>query len=463
MRRRLTSGGPMLAATYMVTEICGLLRIALFAHVLAPASMGIVVILGTWLRFVEMVTDVSLDRYLLRSPDGAARIVQNAAHGAALIRGAAGSAFMLISLLPLLWIYGLGDEFPAFAAVSLIPIIRGFTHLDYRLHNRLLRFGSTITVELTSAVVGLAAAMSVFVVPGVEAFAAVLVAQAATGVLLSHLLSSRSYRIAFDGNIQRRLWQAGWPLMANALMLYAVFQGERLFVGGILGLEVLGSYAIPAQLALLPVLIAGRLSTGLALPVLARADATTARGRQTRDDVIQLFLAGGVFFWLGFVLIAPPVIAAIFGQAYVQTAADMSWIAAAAALRLQKTGPVTLLLASSRSRDILAGNTARLSGLAAGIIGMFLTRDLTVFLAATAVGEAISYAMAAWRADPVPMSILLPLPVLAMALLESAWPYGAAITLPFAGMLAAGSALLLARMALRHFRTPRARLQQASG
>ena len=193
---------------------------------------------------------------------------------AAIVRGAAGSAFMLVSLLPLLSIYGVGREFPAFAAVSLVPLIRGFTHLDYRLHNRLLRFGSTITVELTSAFVGLAAAFSVFAVPGVEAFAAVLVAQAATSVLLSHLCASRTYRIAFDSGIQRRLWQAGWPLAANALLLYAVFQGERLFIGGMLGLEVLGSYAIPAQLALLPVLIAGRLSTGLALPVLARADAS---------------------------------------------------------------------------------------------------------------------------------------------------------------------------------------------
>ena len=41
---------------------------ALFAHVLAPASMGMVVILGTWLRLVEMVTDLSVDRYLLRGP-----------------------------------------------------------------------------------------------------------------------------------------------------------------------------------------------------------------------------------------------------------------------------------------------------------------------------------------------------------------------------------------------------------
>lgn len=463
MRRRLTTGGSSLAVTYLASEVCGLLRIALFAHVLAPASMGVVVILGTWLRFVEMVTDLSLDRYLLRAPDGASRTVQQAAHGAALMRGAAGSAAMFASIYPLLSIYGLYDELPAFAAVALIPLLRGFTHLDYRLHNRLLRFGSTIAIEVTSALVGLVAALSVFAVPGVEAFAAVLVAQAAAAVLLSHLCARRSYRIGFHAAIQARLWHAGWPLAANALLLYAVFQGEKLFIGGILGLEVLGSYAIAAQLALLPVLIAGRLSTSLALPMLSRAGADTTRGIQAREDAVLFFLSLGILFWLGFVALAAPVINLLFGQAYVQTAADMSWIAAAAALRLQKTGPVTVLLASARSRDILAGNFARLSGLAVGTMGMVLTRDLTIFLAAAAAGEAISFAMAAWRASPTARSLMLPAPLLAMAAVQALWPYAPQVTIPLASIFAAASVAILLRLAARHLKAPRAKLQQAAG
>ena len=461
MRRRLTRGAPSLAVTFFASEVCGLLRIALFAHVLAPASMGVIVILGTWLRFVEMVSDLALDRYLLRAPDGAARLVQNAAHGTSLIRGAAGTAFMLASMVPLLVVYGLEDDIAAFAVVALIPFIRGFTHLDYRLHNRLLRFGSTITVEIVSALAGLVAALCVFVAPGVEAFAAVLLVQAVTAVALSHLCAGRTYRIAFHGDIQRRLWQAGWPLAANALLLYAVFQGEKLLIGGVLGLEVLGSYAIAAQLALLPVLIAGRLSGGLVLPVLSRAGAGTDRGNQARADVMQLFAAAGVFFWLGFVTLATPVIHLLFGVAYVQSAADLSWIAAAAALRLQKTGPVTLLMASGRSRDILAGNSARLTGLAVGTLAMFLTRDLTVFLAAAAAGEGVSYAMAARRASPGVVSLMMPLPLLAMAMVHASWPFSREAMIPLAAVLVTVSTIALTRMALRHFRTPRTPLQHA--
>jgi O-antigen/teichoic acid export membrane protein len=142
MRRRLTTGAPSLAVTYLVSEVCGLLRIAMFAHVLAPASMGVVVILGTWVRLVEMVTDLSLDRYLLRAPDGAAR--KRAARGAWHGRHARriGTGFMLASLLPLIAVYGSRTGW-AFLTASLVPLLRGFTHLDYRLHNSLLRFGST--------------------------------------------------------------------------------------------------------------------------------------------------------------------------------------------------------------------------------------------------------------------------------------------------------------------------------
>jgi O-antigen/teichoic acid export membrane protein len=463
MRRRLKTGGPSLAVTYLVSEVCGLLRIAVFAHVLAPGAMGAVVILGTWVRLVEMVTDLSLDRYLLRAPDGAARRVQSVAHGTAVLRGLFGTGFMLASLLPLMTVYGLHDWAWAFAAASLVPLLRGFTHLDYRLHNRMLHFGSTITVEVASALAGLAAAASVFFVPGPTAFAAALLVQAGTAMLFSHVLAERSYAIAFDRGIQRRIWQAGWPLAFNALLLYAVFQGEKLLVGGVLGLEVLGTYAIAAQLALLPVMIAGRLSIGIGLPVLARAGATTLRGLAARKDVVQFFLAGGIMFWLGFVAIAPLVIKLLFGAEYAQSSADISWIAAAAALRLQKTGPATVLLAAGRSRDILAGNSARIGGLLIGTLGMILTRDLTLFLAFTAAGEALSYATAGYRASPGKLSLLLPLPVMAIASIQAAWPYAPGLTLPLAGLMAAASALILMLMAARHLKGFPSKLQQAGG
>jgi O-antigen/teichoic acid export membrane protein len=425
--------------------------------------MGMVVILGTWLRLVEMVTDLSVERYLLRAVDGASQAVQRVAHGTSMLRGVLGSLFMIISLPPLLFVYDIKGQMWAFAAAALVPFIRGFTHLDYRLHNRLLHLGSTAIIEIGSSIAGLAAAVCVFVLPGVAAFAVALVSQAVVAVLLSHLFASRSYQVSFDADVRRRLWVAGWPLIVNAMFLYAVFQGERLMIGGVMGLGVLGFYAITAQLALLPVLIAGRMSMGVGLPILARAGAHTPRGRQLREGVLQFFMIGGSFYWLGFVALAPVVTLWLFGAAYAQTPANLSLIAVAAALRLQKTGPSTLLLASGRSRDIMSGNSARLVSFGIGAIAMILTRDLTAFLAAAALGEAASNAIASYRASPSIVSALMPLPLLAMAGVQAAWPYSTWAALPLALLLAGSSTVMLLRMASQFLRPHGAQLLQAGG
>ncbi|MCU0790240.1 MAG: oligosaccharide flippase family protein, partial [Nitratireductor sp.] len=387
MLRKLAGGGSALALTYLAVELCAVARVALFAHVLAPASMGALIVLGAWLRLVEMATDLSLDRFLLRERHGVRRRVQNAAHGAALLRGLAGSAIMIATIWPLLAIYGLQAQPAGFLAAALVPFIRGFLHTDYRLQNRFLRLRSTITIESASAAAGLAAAAcGAFLAPGPEAFAGALMAQACASVILSHVLATRPYAISFDREISRRIWHFGWPLTVNALFLYAVFQGERMLVGGMLGLETLGSYGIVAQLALLPVMISGRLALNIALPLLAgtRAEQTAGGAR----DVASIFASGGLLFWAVFVFACPPFIALLFGEAYQPHPADLGWIAAAAAIRMQKTGPATVLLAAGRSRAVLAGSSIRLAGLGIGTLLLFLTRDLTVFVATAAISEA---------------------------------------------------------------------------
>lgn len=454
MRRNLTGGGTALAISFVAVEFFGLLRVAAFAHVLAPASMGVLIIIGTWLRLVEMMTDLSVDRYLLREADGASRLVQQSAHGAALLRGFAGTFMMLGSLWPLMAVYEIEGTGPALAATALVPAIRGFAHFDYRLFNRFYRLAPTMVVELGSAAAGLVVALAGAVIaPGPEAFAAALLTQAAVAVALSHLCARRRYRVGFDRRIASRLWRFGWPLTVNALVLYAVFQGERLLVGGMLGLETLGTYAIVSQLALLPVMICGRLSISLALPALARVR-DAARAVAVNADVMAVAAVAGIIFWSGFVVMAPAMITVLFGEAYVPSAADLSWIAAAAAIRLQKTGPATVLLAQSRPRDILAGSGIRIMGLAGGAAALAVTENLTLFIAAAALSEALNHAVISMRAGRVSAgrhrrNVLAPGLVLLPAAVHATWTIAPELLL-IGGLAAVTmSAALLLRILMR--------------
>jgi O-antigen/teichoic acid export membrane protein len=278
-------------------------------------------------------------------------------------------------------------------------------------------------------------------------------AQASASVILSHVLATRPYVISFDREISWRIWHFGWPLTVNALFLYAVFQGERMLVGGMLGLETLGSYGIVAQLALLPVMISGRLALNIALPLLAgrRAEQTAGGAR----DVASIFASGGLLFWAVFVFACPPFIALLFGEAYQPHPADLGWIAAAAAIRMQKTGPATVLLAAGRSRAVLAGSSIRLAGLGIGTLLLFLTRDLTVFIATAALSEAASHAAICRRAASETgrgaMSMALaPLPILALGVAWSVLHGHAELMIPVCVAAALAALVSPLRIALRH-------------
>ncbi len=385
----------MLAAVFILVEVCGLARIALFARAVDPQAMGAIVVIGAWLRLVEMATDLSLDRYLLRIARSEADAVRNTAHGAAILRGAAGAALMSLSIMPLVSIYGLGQATPALFLLVLVPLLRGFIHFDYRIENRFLNLRPAIIVELAGAGAGLAAAIAgIFLLPSILAFAISLLVQAIAMLLASHVLASNRYALAFDRSLLAQFWSFGWPLTVNAMLLYAVFQGERLIVAGLSGLDAVAAFAIASQLALLPVLIAGRLALGIALPAIATH--RTVTGASVEQDAASFFSAAGVFFALAFALLAPLFIAVIFGQQYVPDETVTLLIAAAAGIRLQKTGLSTLLLARGHSRDLLAGSFARLAGMALGTAGLAATGDLALFVAASAVGEWASHD-ALWR------------------------------------------------------------------
>jgi hypothetical protein len=111
-------------------------------------------------------------------------------------------------------------------------------------------------------------------------------------------------------------------------------------------------------------MIAGRLSIGLGLPVLARAGVGTLRGMQAARDMVQLFEAAACSSGPASSCSLRWSSAALRSGLHAQLLPTSPGLPPLPPLRLQKTGPVTVLLAAGRSRDILAGNSARLVGLA---------------------------------------------------------------------------------------------------
>lgn len=394
MLARLTKGAGLLALVYAASEAATLMRTVVFAHWLTPAQMGALVLMMTSLRLIEMITDVSIDRLILQAKDGASVKFQTLAHGASILRGFIGGLALLLLALPIALTFDINAEGLCFLA--LVPIIRGFFHLDCRIYNRHLKPGGAALAEGGGALAGLVAAWpSVMITQGPEAIVLSSLAQVIVMVALSHMVARRKYRVGLNTTNLKRIWAFGWPLALNALFLSAVFQGERIAVGGAYGLETLGRFGIASQLALIPALLAGRIALAGLLPAASRSQAR-AKGRFGLGVLFTAFGAG-LLFTACFALMAPGFISFLFGEHYALEAAALAWLGAAAGARIARVGPVILLLANGDTRGVLAGSFLRAIALGVGTLLALQGMSLVHFAAIAAAGEAASLIAASLR------------------------------------------------------------------
>ena len=97
------------------------------------------------------------------------------------------------------------------------------------------------------------------------------IAQAIASVVLSHVLASTPYRFAADGALLKRQLAFGWPILASALPLIAVYQGDRLIIGSLSGMEALANYTAAFMITMVPGLIAAKVGHAMMLPLFSDA------------------------------------------------------------------------------------------------------------------------------------------------------------------------------------------------
>ena len=399
MRRSSSASGRALAwAVPVLAEGAALARSVAFAWAIGPEELGRAMMLALTVRLVEMASDLGAERLILQAGDGGTARLQAGLHGALLIRGLIGAG-VLLALAPLL--AALFDDGPgqgAYAALALVPMLRGLAHLDFRRGERRFRYRPMAVVEG-----GATLAMAAVILPAAALFgdhramAAVLVAHALAFTILSHGVARRRYRLRMSRPVLLRVWRFGAPLALNALLLFFTFYADRLIVAGAYDWATLALYGVALQLALLPAQIVGRAAASLVLPRLRdaiRRGDTEAVWPRTLGAHAALALALAT----GFALIAPDAIALVYGPAFRPDLALATAIGIAAGFRVLRTPYSQLAVARGRTGDPARANLIRASALvpAAGFAALGL--PLAAIAARAAAGEAAATLRAAMLA-----------------------------------------------------------------
>lgn len=391
-------GAAVLLGGHVAAQALSFVRNLVVARAIPAADFGVAAAFAVTLTLLEMLGDLSVDKLLVQARDGDDARLQAAAQRIEAIRGLVSGAMLLLAAGPVASLFGAPDARWAFQALALVPVLHGFRHLDVRRYQRSLRYVPGTVVDAVPQLVATLVAWPLAVLLGDYRVVLVCVLlQMFVQTALSHLLAERSYAASSDPSLARRFLSFGWPLVVNALLMFAIFQGDRVVVGTAYGLEELGAYSLAFSITFVPTAILANVASPLFLPVLARAQDDPERFARRAGECAQAVALTVALVTVPLVLAGGTVVVALFGTKYAAAAPVLPWLAAMQGMRILRVAPVLTAVARADTLTSMVSNVWRSCALAAMALAAALDAPLAWIAAAGLAGEVLALGVSVRR------------------------------------------------------------------
>ena len=341
-----------------------LLRNLIVARLISPENYGVASTFAVSMSIVEMLSYLGLSQLIVVDKDGDEPHFQAAMHGFQALRGMVSSLALFLIARPYAAFLGITHVAWAYEILALVPFINGFQHYDTHRLRRHMKFNPT---NLSNAVPPLVSVLSVWPLTimfgdyRIMLFA--LFVQAAGMVVLSHMTAERPYRITLDYQLMRKATIFGWPLLLNGMLMFGVFNGERLIVGRELGMGQFAYFSMCFTLTLTPTLVLANSCQSLFLPHLTAVREDPEEFQRLSIATLESSLVIGLLLVLGTSLIGGPLSVLLTGPKYAAILPILVPMAILQALRVAKTGSTIVGLAIGQSSNAMVGNFVRVASL----------------------------------------------------------------------------------------------------
>jgi O-antigen/teichoic acid export membrane protein len=373
----------------MVAEMLGsLLRSIVLARLLAPAEFGIAVALLLVVTLAEMVSDIGLERSILRmSPHVDVDRQRATLHSLAVTRGIILAVILFMAAPTIAWLFKVPDAAPAFAMLSMAVLLRGFTHLGIREMQRDYNFSPagfiSITVHVVSALVTIVAAL---ILRSHVAMLFGILASQIVSIGLNHYIAPQRWRLGWHGGAAREAWAYGAPLIPSGLANAFKSVGDRFIVGVLQGSAPLAIYNVTMMVGLLPRVVIMRYMTGVFLPRFVNSgDGPQSEGIVSAFAV--LLGAIGLVMGVGLWALGQPVITLVFGAPYTPEQALVGTVGVLLAGRFLLAVVTAPALAFGATRLLMFSSIGSLAGLGLAALTLLAFGNLTVFVSIMALAD----------------------------------------------------------------------------
>lgn len=372
-----------------------LARNLLVARLISVENYGIAATFAISMAIVEMMSALGLQQQIVQSKDGENLRFQAALQGFQVLRGAFAAGILFFSAGAIARFLGIPEVAWAYQVMALVPLLNALQHFDIHRLNRQMRFWPVVLTGAVPALISLLAIWPLYqIFDDYRVMLWAIVLQMSLMLVVSHMVAERPYRLVLDRKIMAGALRFGWPLLFDGMLLFIVFNGDKLIVGRLLGMEALALFAMGVTLSLTPTLVLTKSGLNFFLPQLSARDAQS----DSFKDIARLAITASTLFSLGTILMlaifGPYFISVVLNAEYEPLAKILVGIAAIFAMRTLRTACATISIAVGHTIDSMSPNLTKVVALPLIWYVVVQTGDLNLLILISVLAELVSLGVA---------------------------------------------------------------------
>jgi O-antigen/teichoic acid export membrane protein len=435
----------------MMTSVILFLRTIFVAQLISVADYGIAATFMISVTIMQLMSNMGLNQMIIQDDDGDDPAFQASLQGFQLLRGMASGGILFLLAGPMAQFLGQPHLTWAYQLLAIVPVLTGLAHFDiFRLQRR-MAYGPYVATQLLPPLVSILVIWPLYKLFGdYRVMLGAILAQWLTHLVVTHIFGQRRYQLAFQRDILMRGVRFGWPLLVNGVVLFIIYQGERLVVGRELGMALLAIFSMTLSLVQTPMGAVTRAVHQFLLPQLSAVKDRDAEFNHMAVILVQASIAGIAVLAAGIVLCGPPMVLLALGEKYRPVLEFLALMSVVELLRAIRSGFSQVALARAKTLNGALSNLPRV--LSIGLAWALLVQGagLQTVIGVAVIGELAGFIVAMllahrWAgmalAPHLPSMGALALFVAVLLLTSPLTPWTPGL-LPLAGMICASLTLL---------------------
>lgn len=380
-----------------------LARNLIIARLIPVADYGIAATFAIAMAVVEMMSALGLQQQIVQSKNGDDPRFQAALQGFQVLRGLIAATALFATAGPIAHFMEIPEVTWAFRMMALVPIFNALQHFDIHRLNRQMRFWPVIMTGVVPALISVLAVWPLSLWFGdYRVMLWAILVQTGLMMVVSHLVAERPYKLVFDTAIMGQSLKFGWPILINGILLFVVFNGDKILIGRELGMENLAIFAMGVTLTLTPTLVMAKSAQNFFLPQLSKiGDSSQTDFVKLAAITVETTLLMGMVIVLAVALIGQQVVYLLLGEKYADLLPLLIWLALQQGVRVMKAGPAIVAMAVGQTDNAMLANIVRMLTLPlvwwiAATSGD-LRQVIWVAIAGEVAGHALAMGLLRWR------------------------------------------------------------------